>query len=42
MSRRLASDGWLDTRRYTDTWDPLAPWWHIGDPQNLVLLPRVV
>jgi V8-like Glu-specific endopeptidase len=27
--------GWLGTRRYTDAWDPLAAWWHIGYPADL-------
>ena len=32
--------GWLGTRRYTDAWDPLAAWWHIGYPQDLTSLER--
>ncbi|MEZ4824905.1 MAG: hypothetical protein R3C61_01225 [Bacteroidia bacterium] len=27
--------GWLGTRRYTDAWDSLAAWWHIGYPGDL-------
>jgi V8-like Glu-specific endopeptidase len=27
--------GWLGTRRYTDDWDDLDVWWHIGYPADL-------
>ena len=27
--------GWLGTRRYTDSWDDLDVWWHIGYPADL-------
>lgn len=32
--------GWLGTRRYTDAWDPLAAWWHIGYPADLTSMQR--
>ena len=32
--------GWLGTRRYTDDWDPLSVWWHIGYPADLTSLQR--
>ena len=32
--------GWLGTRRYTDDWDPLAAWWHIGYPSDLTSMQR--
>lgn len=32
--------GWLGTRRYTDDWDPLATWWHIGYPLDLTSMAR--
>ena len=34
------STGWLGTRRYTDAWDPLAAWWHIGYPSDLTSMQR--
>jgi V8-like Glu-specific endopeptidase len=34
------STGWLGTRRYTDDWDPLAVWWHIGYPSDLTSMQR--
>jgi V8-like Glu-specific endopeptidase len=34
------STGWLGTRRYTDDWDPLAAWWHIGYPSDLTSMER--
>jgi V8-like Glu-specific endopeptidase len=34
--------GWLGTRRYTDAWDPLAVWWHIGYPGDLTSFERPV
>jgi V8-like Glu-specific endopeptidase len=36
------STGWLGTRRYTDAWDPLAAWWHIGYPSDLTSMQRPV
>jgi len=32
--------GWLGARRYTDAWDPLAAWWHIGYPADLTSMQR--
>lgn len=36
------STGWLGTRRYTDDWDSLAVWWHIGYPMDLTSMQRPV
>jgi V8-like Glu-specific endopeptidase len=32
--------GWLGTRRYSDSWDPLAAWWHIGYPADITSMQR--
>ncbi|NJP10193.1 MAG: hypothetical protein HC866_12520 [Leptolyngbyaceae cyanobacterium RU_5_1] len=32
--------GWLGTRRYTDAWDSLSVWWHIGYPADLTISQR--
>jgi V8-like Glu-specific endopeptidase len=32
--------GWLGTRRYTDSWDGLEAWWHIGYPSDLTSMER--
>ena len=32
--------GWLGTRRYTDAWDGLNAWWHIGYPSDLASMQR--
>jgi V8-like Glu-specific endopeptidase len=34
--------GWLGARRYTDAWDGLAAWWHIGYPVDLTSQQRPV
>jgi len=36
------STGWLGTRRYTDDWDTLEVWWHIGYPADLTSMQRPV
>jgi hypothetical protein len=32
--------GWLGTRGYSDSWDPLAVWWHIGYPADITSMQR--
>lgn len=32
--------GWLGARRYTDGWDGLDVWWHIGYPADLTSMQR--
>jgi V8-like Glu-specific endopeptidase len=32
--------GYLGARRYTDSWDGLEAWWHIGYPQDLTSVER--
>jgi V8-like Glu-specific endopeptidase len=34
--------GWLGTRRYTDAWDGLDAWWHIGYPSDLTSMERPI
>lgn len=34
--------GWLGARRYTDDWDGLEAWWHIGYPSDLTSMERPV
>jgi V8-like Glu-specific endopeptidase len=34
--------GWLGTRRYTDSWDPLSAWWHTGYPADLTKMQRPI
>jgi V8-like Glu-specific endopeptidase len=43
LSDRLGdSTGWLGARRYTDAWDGLQAWWHIGYPSDLTSMQRPV
>lgn len=34
--------GWLGTRRYTDSWDGLEAWWHIGYPSDITSMERPI
>lgn len=34
--------GWLGARRYTDSWDGLEAWWHIGYPSDLTSMERPI
>ena len=36
------STGFLGTRRYTDAWDLLAAWWHVGYPSDITSMQRPI
>ncbi len=34
--------GWLGARRYSDSWDGMNTWWHIGYPSDLTSMERPI